>query len=1046
MVLHDGSMIELPVVDASSTEEPASGKRFWRSLSDLQREPEWVQLAQNEFMPGVAEPPSGTSRRQFLQLMGASIALAGLTACRRPVEKILPYVRQPEQIIPGIPLYYATAMPFRGSLRPLLVESHEGRPTKIEGNPDHPMSRGATGVFEQASLLNLYDPDRSQRVLHQGQPSSWADFVQFAQRLAAEAASKRLAVLCEPSSSPTLAALRQELARRYAQVHWIEYAAEGDDNERLGLQQAFGQPVRARYRFSEARVIVSLDADFLGSTDRNFVEHTREFAASRRIAQPGDEISRLYVIESTYTITGAMADHRLRLRASDIPAFAAALAAELGVEALRTAGARFAGHPYVVEIARDLREAGDRGVILAGETQPPVVHALCAVLNDLLGSLGRTVTLHALETPAQPQLAALSALVKAMEAGEVDVLLLLNVNPVYDAPAALGFAEALARVPEVIHLGLHIDETAQRSTWHLPAAHYLEAWGDGRAYDGTLSVIQPLIAPLYADAHSAIEVVALFASGQEQSGYDLVRNQWRTILAGRGPFEQAWQRVLHDGFLSDSAYPTVSLRPTPQALANWPNAAQEGLEVVFRLAPTVLDGSFANNAWCQELPDPITKIVWDNVAILSPRTAEQLGITQRYHKGSYFVDLIELTLDGRSVTLPAWILPGHPDQTITVNLGYGRQILSNRPERKTPFFDLDDYTDIYNRGAIATGVGVNVAPLRPVDSPYVALKAQVRKTGQTYKIATTQDHGAMEGRPLVRMATLEEFRKRPNFAQEAEPPLEGLEPWTEYPTLWEEAHPSRQPEFQNSDYYRNQWGMVIDLNACTGCNACIVACNSENNIVMVGKQEVGRGREMHWLRIDRYFVSDAAHADNPQMVMQPVPCMHCENAPCESVCPVAATMHSPDGLNEMIYNRCIGTRYCSNNCPYKVRRFNWFNWVKTLPIQVQMAQNPDVTMRFRGVMEKCTYCVQRIREAQRQANVEQRPLRDGEVKTACQQVCPAEAISFGDLNDPNSKVSRDKQNVRRYEMLAYLNVKPRTSYLARVTNPNPRLLEIETVA
>ncbi|CAM3229689.1 TAT-variant-translocated molybdopterin oxidoreductase [Rhodothermus bifroesti] len=1046
MVLHDGAMIELPVVDASSPEEPTSGKRLWRSLRDLQRDPEWVQLARDEFMPGATEPPSGTSRRQFLQLMGASIALAGLTACRRPVEKILPYVRQPEQIIPGIPLYYATAMPFRGSLRPLLVESHEGRPTKIEGNPDHPISRGATGVFEQASLLNLYDPDRSQRVLHRGQPSSWADFVQFAQRLVAEAGSKRIAVLCEPSSSPTLAALRQELARRYAQVHWIEYAAEGDDNERLGLQQAFGQPVRARYRFSEARVIVSLDADFLGPTDRNFVENTREFAASRRIAQPGDEISRLYVVESAYTITGAMADHRLRLRASDIPAFAAALAAELGIEELRVAGARFASHPYVVEIARELREAGSRGVVLAGETQPPVVHALCAVLNDLLGSLGRTVTLHALEVPAQSQAEALATLMQALKAGEVDVLVLLNVNPVYDAPAALGFAEALAQVPEVIHLGLHVDETAQQSTWHLPAAHYLEAWGDGRAYDGTLSVIQPLIAPLYADAHSAIEVVALLASGQEQSGYDLVRNQWRVLLAGRGSFEQAWQRVLHDGFLPDSAYPTVSLRPTRQFLASWPTTTAEGLEVVFRLDPTVLDGSFANNAWCQELPDPMTKIVWDNVAILSPKTAEQLGITQRYHKGAYFVDVLELTLEGRSVALPAWILPGHPDQTITVNLGYGRQIRSNRSERKTSFFDLDDYTDIYNQGAIATGVGVNVAPLRRLDSPYVAQGVQLRKTGQTYKIVTTQDHGAMEGRPLVRMATLEEFRKQPKFAQEAEPPLEGLEPWAEYPTLWEERHPSRQPDFQNSDYYRNQWGMVIDLNACTGCNACVVACNSENNIVMVGKREVGRGREMHWLRIDRYFVSDEAHADNPQVVVQPVPCMHCENAPCESVCPVAATMHSPDGLNEMVYNRCIGTRYCSNNCPYKVRRFNWFNWVKTLPIQVQMAQNPDVTMRFRGVMEKCTYCVQRIREAQRQANVEQRPLRDGEVKTACQQACPAEAISFGDLNDPNSKVSRDKQNVRRYEMLAYLNVKPRTSYLARVTNPNPRLLEVETIA
>lgn len=1036
-------MIELPVVNPD--EMPASGKRLWRSIADLARHPEWVKLAQDEFMPGVAEPPSGTSRRQFLQIMGASMALAGLTACRRPVEKILPYVRQPEEIIPGIPLYYATAMPFRGSVRPLLVESHEGRPTKIEGNPDHPLSRGATGVFEQASLLNLYDPNRSQQVLRKGELATWSDFVQVGRALAAEAGSKRLAVLCEPSSSPTLAALREELHRRYAQVHWIAYRPEGDDYEALGLEQAFGRPLRVRYRFSEARVIVSLDADFLGPTDRNFIENTREFAASRRMERPEDEISRLYVIESTYTVTGGMADHRLRLRASDIPAFAAALAAELGISELRQAGARFAGHPYVVEIARDLQAAGAQSVVLAGETQPPAVHALCAVINDLLGSLGRTVVLHALEESVRAQQEALADLVQAMQAGEIDVLLLLNVNPVYDAPAALGFAEALAQVPEVIHLGLHVDETARRSTWHLPATHYLEAWGDGRAYDGTLSVIQPLIAPLYEAAHSPLEVLALLATGQEQSGYDLVRATWRRLLAGRGAFEQVWQRVLHDGFLPDSAYPTVSLRPNRKVLSNWLQTSEEGLEVVFRLDPTVLDGSFANNAWAQELPDPITKIVWDNVAILSPKTADALGVKAEYHKGVYIVDVIELSLDGRSVELPVWVLPGHPDESITVFLGYGREITSTRPERKTPFFDLDDYTDIYGRGAIATGVGVNVAPLRRLERPWIARGAQVRKTGRTYQIVTTQDHGSMMGRPLVRMATLEAFRKHPDFAKKAEPSLEGMEPWEQYPTLWEEEHPRQQPAFQESDYYRNQWAMVIDLNACTGCNACIVACDSENNIPMVGKNEVGCGREMHWLRIDRYFVSDETYADDPQIVVQPVPCMHCENAPCESVCPVAATVHSPDGLNEMVYNRCIGTRYCSNNCPYKVRRFNWFNWVKTLPIQVQMAQNPDVTMRFRGVMEKCTYCVQRIREAQRQANIERRPLRDKEVQTACQQVCPAEAITFGDLNDPNSAVVWQRQNIRRYEMLAALNVKPRTSYLARITNPNPRLLEQESV-
>ncbi len=931
-------------------------------------------------------------------------------------------------------------MPLRGVLSGLLAQSHEGRPTKVEGNPDHPVSRGATGVFEQASVLNLYDPDRSRSVLRDGAASTWAAFVDFCRQLAIDAAGKRLVVLSEETSSPTAAALRQQLAGRFPQLRWITYRAEGDDPVRLGLQRAFGSPYRPVYHFEQAQVIVSLDADFLGPTAHNFVHATRAFADGRRLSTPQDAMSRLYVVESTYSITGGMADNRLRLRSSEVPALAAALAAKLGLGDAQGAGARFADHPFVAAMAADLQAAGSRGVVLAGETQPPEIHALCAALNDALGSAGVTY-LDTGEPPARPQADELADLVRDMNEGNVDALLLLGVNPVYDAPAALDFGAAMKRVGETVHLGLWVDETARAARWHLPRAHYLEAWGDGRSYDGTRSVIQPLIAPLYEEARSEIEVLGALATGLDQAGYDLVRVQWRGQIPE--PFEQGWRKVLHDGFLPGTAYATAAAALQPVAPGPLPTPAADELEIVFRLDPTLLDGTFANNAWCQELPDPTTKIVWDNVALMSPQTAERLGLSIEYDAGKYYVDLIEVTLGERSVVLPVWTLPGHADDSISVTLGYGREITSNRPHRKSPFWDKDEDTDVYGRGALANGVGQNVSVLRPTASTRVALGASVRKTGETYLVVTTQEHGTLdvEARPLVRMATYDEYRQDPAFVQQREEPTP-REPFEDYPALWENSHPAGTAAMKDNPYFRNQWGMVIDLNACTGCNACIVACNSENNVSVVGKQHVGTGREMLWLRLDRYFIShgdDEALPENPQMVLQPVPCQHCENAPCEAVCPVAATVHSPDGTNQMIYNRCIGTRYCSNNCPYKVRRFNFFNWTKTLPLEVQMAHNPNVTVRFRGVMEKCSFCIQRIRRAQQRAGLEERAVRDGEVRTACQQACPAQAIAFGDLNDPESAVVQQKQNSRNYAMLAELDVKPRVSYLGRVRNPNPSL-------
>ena len=1022
-------MIGLPIVEAPRTAKGSA----WRSLPHLNREHGYAEQAQGEFQPGASDGPGDASRRNFLQIMGASMALAGLTACRRPAQQVLPFADRPEELIPGIPLYYASAMPLRGSVQPVLVKSHDGRPTKVEPNPNHPSASAGTSVFAQASILNLYDPDRSRTLQRATGTAAWNDFMVLCQRL--RRGDRRIVVMSEETSSPTTAALRAQLMQSFSNAAWVTYRPEGQDNEAVGLQSAFGQQLRAQYHFDQAEVILSLDADFLGPTARQGVHAAASFARSRRLSTPEDEISRLYVVESAYSTTGSVADHRYRKAAADIGVFANSLAAQLGV-----LDAQFAVTDETVRhVADDLRLAGSRAVVLAGEHQPPEVHALCAAINSALGAIGSTVTL--LDTQEPEEETDFIALTRDMQAGNVDVLLMLGVNPVYDAPPELNFAEALSRVGESIHVGLHVDETAQASTWHVPQAHYLEAWGDGRSHDGTLSVVQPLIAPLYPDAKSSIEVLNALVSGNDRPGYDLVRETWQPILGT--PFEPSWRKVVHDGFLAGSGYLAVTPEAAPVRAAN---AGYGGLDLVFRLDPTVLDGSFANNAWCQELPDPITKIVWDNVAVMSPETARELQVSAKYNKGRYDVDLITLTAGDRSVELPVWILPGHADRSISVTLGYGRNMMSDRPRRSTPIWDTGDKTDIYGQGALCSNIGQNVSVLRDMHASAIRSNVAVSATGRKYRIVTTQDHGVLdvEARPLVRTGTLAEFREKPEFALEYEAPTPGADTKTrfeDYPTLWESNHPEKSPAIKDSRYFRNQWGMVIDLNTCTGCNACIVACQAENNVQVVGKTEVGNGRELHWLRLDRYFISDsdASLTEDPRMVIQPMPCQHCENAPCESVCPVAATVHSPDGTNQMIYNRCIGTRYCANNCPYKVRRFNFYNWSKHIPPTVQMAQNPNVSVRSRGVMEKCSFCVQRIRATQKQASLEGRPLVRDEVSTACQQACASDAITFGDLNDEQSSVSVQHKNPRRYTMLAELNIRPRVSYLARVRNPNAAL-------
>ena len=1036
-------MIELPVLDDSPELADQPRNRFWRSISHLEGTQEFKQMSAGEFLPGASNGPAtegngGASRRQFIQLMGASMAMAGLTACRKPVETILPYVRQPEDLVEGVPVQYATSMPFRGVLRPLLVESFDGRPTKVEGNPDHPDSHGSTHLFEQASILSLYDPDRLGTVRNGSTISEWAFFRTFVSGLQT---SSNVVVIAEPTSSMTMAAVRRQMAQRFNSVRWVDYHGTVGNHAAQGVRAALGRPARVSHNLGAARVIVSLDADLFASTGPDPVDAAAGFAAGRD-PESMDGMNRLYVVESGYSITGGMADHRQRMKSSEIASFAAALASELGVWNGETGV--HGSHAWIAELAADLRRAGNGALVVAGDNQPAGVHALVAAINEQLGAVGTTVTYLDHDESADDASAALEAAIAEMAAGNVDVVLTLGANPVYDHP---GFSEAYARVEHRVHLSMYLDETASEATWVVPQTHYLEAWGDGTSRSGVSGVVQPLIAPLYADAHSDIEVVGLFATGTDMPGYEMVRATWRDQL--NGSFETSWRKVIHDGFAEGSGFSVVGSRVSAagvqSAMAGVDLSGGIDVEIVVSPDAKVFDGRFANNAWLQELPDPTTKVVWDNVACMNPATAEKLGVSAKLDAGKYYADVVRLSVSGHSVELPIWIQPGMADDSIHVTLGYGRHIVSERPERHTNFFDLDDYTDIYGKGAISAGIGANTAPLAL--NGHIA-SVEVAKAGEGYLVASTQDHGAIDAphvgeevksRGLFRMATVEEYRANPDFVKGGEPaPLK--EDWEDYPTLWEANHPKGTEEITSSNYHDNQWGMVIDLNTCTGCNACVMACQAENNIQVVGKDEVSRGREMHWLRLDRYFVSgDGSTYEDPQMVIQPMPCQHCENAPCEQVCPVAATVHSPDGTNQMIYNRCIGTRYCANNCPYKVRRFNYFNWTKTLPDTLHMASNPNVTVRSRGVMEKCSFCIQRIRGANKVANIENRQIEDGEVVTACQQVCPANAITFGDLSDPDSAVSRRRGSDRRYELLAELNIKPRVSYLGRVRNPNPNL-------
>jgi molybdopterin-containing oxidoreductase family iron-sulfur binding subunit len=1021
------------------------GPEYWRTLDELAGEPAFRERLYREFPSQIEAITDPVARRTFLKLMGASLALAGMTACtRQPTETIVPYVRQPEELVPGRPLFYATAMSLGGVATGLLVESHEGRPTKIEGNTLHPGSLGATDVFAQAALLGLYDPDRSQTITNLGEIRPWSAFLgTIRAALTAQQPLKGagLRILTESVNSPTLAAQLRDLLARYPSARWHQWDPASRDNARAGSKLAFGAYVETQYHVDRADVILALDADFL-ACGPGALRYARDFAARRR-PERADQMNRLYAIESMPTSTGSRADHRLPLKPSDVEVVARRLASGVGVPLASDDGPSGASRrdmgpsiqKWIDAVGKDLRAHRGSCVVIAGESQPAVVHALAHAMNAALANIGRTVVYtDPVEAEPVDQLRSLRDLISDMNAGMVDVLVILDANPVYTAPVDLGLADAMSRTPLRVHLGLYDDETSALCHWHIPEAHFLEAWSDARGHDGTASIVQPLIAPLYG-GKSAHELLAAMSTLPEQSGYEIVREFWsrqfprqsaqrsagagssRVPPAEQAPrtqgrpvvpvvnieFEQAWRRWLHDGVVPNTALPAKSVAVVSNGLA--PTRADEppvGFEIVFKNDPTVLDGRFANNGWLQELPKPVTKLTWDNAVLVSPATAERLalGSTPSFQGGEHgqiISRLVQLKYRGRTVRGAVFAVAGHPDDCVTVHVGYGRS----------------------RAGHVGTGHGFNVNAVRTSDAMCFGSGLQLVNTGETYSLACTQYHHLMEGRGMVRAVTRDEFVRDPSSVHEGAP----TPPRTI--TLY--------PDYKYDGY---KWGMAIDVNSCIGCNACVVGCQAENNIAVVGKDQVLRGREMHWLRIDHYH---RGSPENPESYFQPVPCMHCENAPCEVVCPVGATVHSDEGLNDMVYNRCVGTRYCSNNCPYKVRRFNYLLYQDWNTPSLKLARNPDVTVRSRGVMEKCTYCVQRINAAKIDAEKQDRRVGDGEIQTACQQACPAHAIVFGDLNDPNSRVAQLQAEARNYSLLADLNTRPRTTYLAAVRNVNPDL-------
>jgi len=982
---------------------PNDARPLWRSLEELADTEVFREFADREFPEWTDLWLTPVKRRRLLQLMAASLIFGGLGGCGRPPrEEIVPYVREPEHMVPGKPLYFATTLTHGGYGQGVVVESHMGRPTKVEGNPLHPASLGATDIFSQAAVLSLYDPDRSQTVTNGGQLSNWQAFVEHVSVQKDQWAARRGAGLCiltETFTSPTLGQQLTDFRRLYPEARWHQYDPIARTNSLDGARLAFGQKVDTLYRFDQAAIILSLDSDFLTDTPAR-TRYGHDFIEGRRIRRGNGAMNRLYALESTPSLTGAMADHRLPVQAGSMEAVARALAVKLGLADNPDGENVPVPERWLDIVVRDLSNHRGNSIVIAGEHLSPAVHAVVQAMNQQLGNFGRTV-IHIDPVASAPanSWGSLPALLDDILTGAVQTLVILGGNPVYAAPADLELERILRLVPLRIHWGLYADETAELCHWHIPALHELESWSDAKAYNGTVSLAQPLIAPLYG-GRSVHELMALLMGQIGPSDHDLVQAYWRTRYSGPD-FEMFWKKALQDGVVPDTAAApkTVSAHGNlAKALLPTRETPVPTLEIRFRPDPSIWDGRYANNGWLQELPKPLTKLTWENAVLLSSRTAKRLNLATG--------DLAELHYRERRLTAPVWIMPGHADDSATLYLGYGR----NRA------------------GNVGNHTGVDAYRLRASDAPWFDYGLAIRKTVRPLdwlnlspstgraELATTQRHHTLDGRELVKALT-------PKALSLAD--AESFEP-----------KPSLYPEYRYEGY---AWAMVIDLNACIGCNTCVVACQAENNVPIVGKEEVRRGREMHWLRVDRYY---AGEPGNPETYFQPVPCMHCEKAPCEPVCPVQASIHDSEGLNNQVYNRCVGTRFCQSNCPYKVRRFNFFAYAEATETNegvpsIRATRNPDVTVRSRGVMEKCTYCVQRISAARITAERENRRIREGEVQTACQAACPTQAIIFGDLNAPGSQVAELRTEPHHYALLAELNTQPRTTYLARLRNPNP---------
>ncbi len=992
-----------------------AGKRYWRSLDELQNTPEFQAAVEKEFPSAAQEWVDPVSRRGFLKIMGASMALAGLAGCtKQPDETIYPYVKAPEDLLLGKPMYFATANPLPTGAVPLLVKSDEFRPVKIDGNPDHAYNHGSSDVFSQGTLLDLYDPDRSQHVTYEGENRDWADFaVALRDKVVSTKDGTGIYFLSATITSPTLARQWKAVQAAYPKATLVQY-----DPAIAGTFLEKGYNVQ--YDLSSADVIVSLDADFLsGATYPGFHKLVADYAKRRK--DPANGMNRLYTIESTPTTTGMKAEHRLGLRASEVPAFAAALAAAVGASGASAPQYNWTAdqQKFLAALAKDLKASNGKSAVIPGLYQDESVAALALAINLALGNVDKTVTRSfppAIPLPSD-QNGDFKKLVADLNAGKVDWLVILNSNPVYSAPKDLGFPDAFTKAKVVAHLGSHYDETGHLAHWHIPAAHYLESWSDARAYDGTVSIVQPMIDPLYGGKTSH-EVFQALLDNPEISAYQAVRVTQKDNI--KGDFETGWRKALHAGWIDGSAGDWVSASKATTwgpdftygaAKVPAPNLKDQ-FEIIFRPDPNIYDGRWSNVGWLQELPKPVTSLSWDNAAIMSGATLESMKLEED--------DIVEISAGGGTVKAPVIVAPGHPDNSVTLYLGYGRE----------------------EAGRVGSGAGFNAYLVRTTAAPLYST-GTLKKVEGKWGIAITKSHyqdhrgknltehgnqnnsleavEALGPRGIIRYATLEDFKANPNFAHEGE----GRDT-PEYDTTL----------FPNWQYNGNKWGMAIDMNSCVGCNACIVACYAENNIAVVGKQQVRIGRNMQWLRIDSYFEGDLA---TPRAHFQPMTCQHCENAPCEQVCPVGATVHTPEGLNTMVYNRCVGTRYCSNNCPYKVRRFNFLLYSDYETESLKLMRNPDVSVRSRGVMEKCSYCVQRINAAKIEADKENRPIRDGEIVTACQQACPASVITFGNLNDKNSKVAKLNEDKRMYQVIADQNTRPRTRYLAEVLNFNPEL-------